>query len=402
MKLSSRSQAFIMPEYNLTGDLLSFLTCNLQYRYQNKATLPPSKPVQLWFGEFIHGIMEEAYLKYNDAHKSFPWDWKKDIRPLEELIDKRLQVRGLYPPEKYYCHFTHPNNNQAQCSTNQHPHKLLYSFRAETAINKLGPYLFPLIDNAEILLKGMRTMPNYKDGYSRSNYYSINGVIDVLSSIKIEENIKPQKSLDEYKQKNIILEYLFKDEDFQNNIKKISSDKYEIIIDYKGMKRPPLNSKNWLRHNWQIQTYAWLRSMQEGSKPVAAGIIFYLNELAPSNEDLQLIQEDLKNNLSDVSGHSRDENLIKQWDVSKKYPKLSEKFMMDRCVRIIPIKDKSINFALEKFDEVVEDIENSTICELAGKNIKQSWKADADERTCNTCDFKTFCDKHKLEEMTIP
>lgn len=402
MKLSSRSQAFIMPEYNLTGDLLSFLTCNLQYRYQNKATLPPSKPVQLWFGEFIHGIMEEAYLKYNDDHKSFPWDWKKDIRPLEELIDKRLQVRGLYPPEKYYCHFTHPNNNQAQCSTNQHPHKLLYSFRAETAINKLGPYLFPLIDNAEILLKGMRNMPNYKDGYSRSNYYSINGVIDVLSSIKIEENIKPQKSLDEYKQKNIILEYLLKDEDFQNNIKKISSDEYEIIIDYKGMKRPPLNSKNWIRHNWQIQTYAWLRGMQEGSKPVAAGIIFYLNELAPSNEDLQLIKEDLENNLSDVSGHSRDENLIKQWNVNKKYPKLSEKFMMDRCVRIVGIKDKSINFALKKFDEVVGDIENSTICELAGKNIKQSWKADADERTCNACDFKTFCDKHKLDEMTIP
>lgn len=391
-----------MPEYNLTGDLLSFLTCNLQYRYQNKATLPPSKPVQLWFGEFIHGIMEEAYLKYNDDHKSFPWDWKKDIRPLEELIDKRLQVRGLYPPEKYYCHFTHPNNNQAQCSTNQHPHKLLYSFRAETAINKLGPYLFPLIDNAEILLKGMRNMPNYKDGYSRSNYYSINGVIDVLSSIKIEENIKPQKSLDEYKQKNIILEYLLKDEDFQNNIKKISSDEYEIIIDYKGMKRPPLNSKNWIRHNWQIQTYAWLRGMQEGSKPVAAGIIFYLNELAPSNEDLQLIKEDLENNLSDVSGHSRDENLIKQWNVNKKYPKLSEKFMMDRCVRIVGIKDKSINFALKKFDEVVGDIENSTICELAGKNIKQSWKADADERTCNACDFKTFCDKHKLDEMTIP
>ena len=38
MKLSTRSKPYIIPEYSLTGDLLSFLTCNLQYRYQNKGT----------------------------------------------------------------------------------------------------------------------------------------------------------------------------------------------------------------------------------------------------------------------------------------------------------------------------------------------------------------------------
>ena len=159
MKLSSRSKAYMIPEYSLTGDLLSFLTCNLQYRYQNKGTLPPSMPIQLWFGEFIHGVMEEAYLQWELNKTPFPWDWKKDIRPIENMIDARLQVRGLYPPKEHFFSTNHPSNENVD--VNERDHKKLASARAERAINYWGPHLFPLIDSAELLIKGIRNMPHY-------------------------------------------------------------------------------------------------------------------------------------------------------------------------------------------------------------------------------------------------
>lgn len=411
MKLSTRSKSYMIPEYNLTGDLLSFLTCNLQYRYQNKGTLPPSMPVQLWFGEFIHGVMEEAFLKWKHEKIPFPWDWKKDIRPIEDMIDLRLQVRGLYPPEEHFFTINHPDVNMQIEDLDERNHKKLASARAEKAINIWGPHLFPLIDSAELLIKGLREMPNYDENTSRSNYYGINGVIDVLSSIKINKT-KKQSTLDNYN--NRILEFLKKDPEFQKKIDEINEeDEYEIIIDYKGMKRPPMNykksdNKSWLQHEWQIQTYSWLRSKQEDSKPIIAGVIFYLNELVPSKEDLFAIQQDLHTNLTDIprneNEYKKDIELIENWDEDLKVPELSEKFKIDRSIRIININEIEREKALKEFDNVVANIENSLIKEIKGCNIQDSWKANADERTCNACDFKTFCKKHKAKnkDFNIP
>ena len=410
MKLPTRSKSYLIPEYSLTGDLLSFLTCNLQYRYQNKGTLPPSKPVQRWFGEFIHGVMEEAYLEWDSTNKQFPWNWKNDIRPIEDMIDIRLQVDGLYPYDENLF-YSLLNSELTIADLNEHDHKKLASARAEKAINVWGPHLFPLIDSTELLIKGIRKMPNYDKNTSRSNYYGINGVVDVLSSMKINRNLN-QSNLDNYNNK--IIEFLKKDPKFSEKISRFSDgDEYEIIIDYKGMKRPPEKSINrytdsWQNHKQQILTYSWLRSQQEDAKPIFAGIIFYLNELVPSKEDLVLIQEEISQDRTDsaidYSEFAQDVELIMNWNEDDKAPELSDEFKIARSIRIINIDDKEIDNSLTTFDSVVFDIESSLIKEIKGCKIQEAWKADSDERTCSACDFRTFCKNNsvKTKDIKIP
>lgn len=405
MKLPSRSKSYMIPEYSLTGDLLSYITCGLQYRYQNKGALPPSKPVQRWFGEFIHGVLEESYNEWKYGKKEFPWDWKEDIRPIEDLIDLRLQVRGLYPhDEDLFFSINQPGMNMTIDELNEHDHKKLASARAEKAINIWGKHLFPLIDSAELLIKGVRPMPNYDKNTSRSNYYGINGVVDVLTSTKIN-TMDEQSTL--YNFNNKIVQFI------KNNLETSDIEDYEVIIDYKGMKRPPikitdpLSEDKWENHKQQILTYSWLRSKQEDAKDISAGIILYLNELVPSKEDLVLIKEEIRNNLTDVpEGIEFDDDieLIEEWEEDEKAPNLSEEFKIARSIRFINVNEKEREKALKKFDNVVCDIENSLVNEMKGCKIQDAWKAEADKRTCLACDFRTFCKNNSdiTKDFKIP
>ena len=75
-------------------------------------------------------------------------------------IYQRLQVTGLSAPLNLFCPYDSETTSSRFCKDDNHPHKLIASIRAELAINMWGKHLFPLIDEAEIKLKGSRKIPS--------------------------------------------------------------------------------------------------------------------------------------------------------------------------------------------------------------------------------------------------
>lgn len=386
--LSVRPKPYIIPTYSLTGDLLSYLRCPLQYRYYNKGALPPSTPVQQWFGEFIHGFLEEAFEQWriDPVRQQFPWNWNPQVRDLELRISQRLAARGLNPPPRLFCPYSPAMTKSGLCPDDQHPHFLVASQRAEAAVNTWGPHLFPLISEAEVRLKGARDMPNFQEGVSRANYYGVTGVIDVISSVRLAATPRG----------NLLLHYLNRDEQIAPLLRALSADGFEIIIDYKGMRRPAKDDPKdptWAHHAWQVTTYAWLRARQQQALPIVAGLIFYLNELVPSGEDFKALQDDVAQSVTDILPVGVDAKALRRWQPRMPLLALSAPFREARSLRVIPIDTSVINGNLRRFDDVVDQIETAVRRETAGTALTVSWDGKPEPRTCTACDFKTYCPK---------
>lgn len=388
MQLSKARQPYVIPSYSLTGDLLAYLKCGLQYRYHNRGALPPSKPVQLWFGEFVHAVMEEAYRKWSHGltPTTFPWDWGQHIRPIELEIARRLAARGLLAPVRLFC--PHDGSN-ARClceDASAQNHKLIASRRTEAAINTWAPHLFPLISEAEVRLQGIRPMP--VQGEPRSDHYEISGVVDVIGSVRLTEAPRG----------NLILHYLCRHSGVQKAISNVQKGAFEIILDYKGTRRPSKNSEAWQHYSWQLLTYAWLRGQQPGTAPVMAGIILFINELEPSQEDMEELKQEVQKNLTDVLPTGGDHQKILSWGRKQRVPTLTRTFREERSIRIIPVDHNAIIDSLGQFDAVVEHIESAVLLETRGQRIVSAWQKRhsgssyiPEARTCTVCDFKHYC-----------
>lgn len=376
MPLSVRPKVYSLPSYSLTGDLIGFLRCGLQYRYTRIGRLPPSHPVQMWFGEFIHGVLEEAYRRYRDSVAGGkpnlpPWP-SAELKDIRKLITARLEARGLIAWD--------PDLEQ------------LGSDRADVAIQELGPHLFPVIHRAEVRLTGARLLPPVASGlqFRVADRYEMVGIIDVVTHVELS---------DPSFLKNPLVQAILR------VLPKTPPPEFEVIIDYKGMRRPPTTSSAggpglWTQYEWQLQTYGELRRRQYDALPVVAGVLVYVNELYPTRSDLEKLKREIASGTTDVSPAkgSAAESLLHKWTGKAALPVLPFEFRLDRALRIVPIDDKSINAALTAFDGVVKAIETCRGREVHGDPVLQAWDRNStEENTCVVCDSRTYCPDYQAK-----
>jgi hypothetical protein len=332
----------------------------------------------MWFGEFIHGVMETAYRTWLTSKPAFPWPCTPtpfnaspppkraphDIGTIGELVEATLAAAGKNPRS------TNLRNSG-------------YA-RANLAVNEIGPELFPLIRSAEEKVIGTRPLTMPSGVSSRARMYELHGVMDVLSSVSVSAASD-----------NVICNAV-------RAVLPALPDNAEIIVDYKGSRRPATTDKYWGQGDWQLQMYSWLRSQQPGAAPVVAGVLLYINELAPTDSNIADLQREISQGHTDVQPvpGSQDDYQLRTWHPGSAAPAFSSAFRMQRVIRVVPITQPSIYVALANFDAVVVDIESCVTREAKHGTIIAHWPAGGDEGSCVACDFRHFCPSPKSERET--
>jgi hypothetical protein len=267
---------------------------------------------------------------------------------------------------------------QGKNSRSRHARNAAYR-RATSAINHLGPDLFPLIHSAEEKVIGTRDLRNAAAGIAniRAKRYELHGVVDVVTNMTLA-GVPTQNRLGEA----------------VRNAVPNATGNFEVIVDYKGSRRPPSNpaSAYWQQGDWQIQTYAWLRMRQPHALPVVAGILLYINELDPSDDHIASLKRELANNATDVVPipGSQDAYQLNAWRPGRQI-NLSLEYRLARAIRVVAVTAASQQQAGQQFDNTVVQIEQCVSAEANAGHIQRNWVAQGDEESCAACDFRHFC-----------
>jgi len=340
--------------------------------------MPPSTPVQRWFGDFIHGVMEVGFSEWKDGRLDLNNMDFEDTQRIAKIVAERLEDRGLHPYGSLYIKEDSVNNKRKDYNGNMIAH---YS------LSRWAPSLYPLINDNEVKMEDIRPMIGYGQGLSKSEYYAVQGVVDVISTFDVRK----------FQANNPLVKALMLNETVSDLI---NQDEYEIIIDYKGMERPPIDSDTWKHHEWQLNTYMWLRDQQikaDGRKtPILAGVLLYLNELHLSKAAIERLQKVVAEGRTDIMPKEADLRRLQNGN------KFSENFRIKRSIRVVAYNPEEIQSSLEHFDNVVKCIESNLISEQSDStDVWKHWTGQYSKDRCVACDLKTFCPHAKEGNFSI-
>jgi len=268
------------------------------------------------------------------------------------------------------------------------------------AIKKICKDLFVLMKYPEIKLNSTEKY-NETQTYNQSEYYEIVGVIDILSKSKLQlhfgdqdENFIKHKILEKFNKENIPLPE--------------KKSEYEIIVEYKGSRRPPCKTSpdypeplSWDDHLLQLNLYKHLREKQPGSGIVVAGIIIYINEFTPIKKDLKIINQHIASGLTDVIAQTLSDRLA--LEILNPFD-LSDEFRINRAIRIEILDDDSMHKALINFEKSIVQIEQKKFNETRLNNIIECWQPlnPPDKETCAVCDQGHHCPKSPRKGIPKP
>lgn len=220
-------------------------------------------------------------------------------------------------------------------------------------------------------------MPNLPAGESaRGTRYELTGIVDVISSVMLGgANANPLVSL------------------IQARLPNIPAGEYDLIVDYKAGRRPALNSPFRTQFEFQVQTYAWLRSQIPQSRPVGAGVLIYINELSPSRDDMAELKREITQATTDEipPNGSPDYYAVHTWQAGQPVPALSFDFRLRRALHVVDAAAPLVQHAVGQIDSVIAQIESSAFHEHNTGNIPNNWVACGGAEDCVACDFVHFC-----------
>ena len=371
MQLKKRNILYIIPRYSLTGDILSYQRCGLQYRFYNGSSLPPSRPVQFWTGEFVHNCLEDAYSIWihhkSDPRFSFPWPMNITSYPKPDHYPQRVDHDIGTIGDRVEARLSAMQKNPRSDVARQAAYNRVYA-----AVNILAPHLFPLITAVEQKISGTRTIPGH---FERADKYELFGIADVISHIEYQANPENQ-----------IIRLL---SEFMHSL----DGAFDIIVDYKASRRPNVREELQDHHKWQIQTYSWLRGQVSNNVPIKAGIIVYINELFPTKSDLIQLKREIANKVCDIipQNGSPDYYALYRWQENDPLPVFSNEFLIRRALRFVSSTPSEATAAVQNIDAIVNKIESCVESEHNSGSILDNWEVCFNSQDCAACDFRRFC-----------